>query len=394
MRVEVSEKSGQIHVFAQKQVVDEVVDSSNEISLEEARGWIPITLSANRRDRGDAEGLRPDRGSTAKQVVIQRIREAERALVYKSTQIAKATSSPASCSDPTTEVLVDLASRGDPPPKRADAQGELHPRHPAQGVHQRGATDDQRPAGRSSQEAIPACSSASSSSKCPRSTTGSSRFGRWLVRPAIAPRSPVSPETPTSIQSAPASAPGNPRSDGRAGAQGREDRHRRVSADAQRFVANALSPSRVVRVYTNETEKTARAVVPDHQLSLAIGREDKTLAWPHGSPAGRSISRARRRWRSSPPRSAADARGPLVRAGRPRRSAPDPVDFGRNPEEAVEEIDERRTYPSSGGRGPASCSGRDQGSTPRIRSSWRMLRSKEEERVEAPRQLRRGRGAA
>src|SRR5690606_31220227 len=45
------------------------------------------------------------------------------------------------------------------------------------------------------------------------------------------------------------------------------------SADPERFVANALSPARVVRVYTNEDEKSARAVVPDHQLSLAIGRE-------------------------------------------------------------------------------------------------------------------------
>jgi len=45
------------------------------------------------------------------------------------------------------------------------------------------------------------------------------------------------------------------------------------SADAQKFVANALSPARVVRVFINEAEKAARAVVPDHQLSLAIGRE-------------------------------------------------------------------------------------------------------------------------
>src|SRR5690606_6039561 len=45
------------------------------------------------------------------------------------------------------------------------------------------------------------------------------------------------------------------------------------SPDAQRFVANALSPAKVVQVYLNPEEKTARAVVPDHQLSLAIGKE-------------------------------------------------------------------------------------------------------------------------
>jgi N utilization substance protein A len=38
------------------------------------------------------------------------------------------------------------------------------------------------------------------------------------------------------------------------------------------FVANALSPSKVTQVLLQEEEKVARVVVPDHQLSLAIGR--------------------------------------------------------------------------------------------------------------------------
>src|SRR5690606_34806562 len=45
------------------------------------------------------------------------------------------------------------------------------------------------------------------------------------------------------------------------------------SPDAQRLVANALRPAKVAQVYQNPEEKTARAVVPDHQLSLAIGKE-------------------------------------------------------------------------------------------------------------------------
>ena len=45
------------------------------------------------------------------------------------------------------------------------------------------------------------------------------------------------------------------------------------SINPERFVANALSPARVMRVIVNDEEKTARAIVPDHQLSLAIGRE-------------------------------------------------------------------------------------------------------------------------
>ena len=39
------------------------------------------------------------------------------------------------------------------------------------------------------------------------------------------------------------------------------------------FVANALNPANVVAVYTADAEKTCRVVVPDTQLSLAIGKE-------------------------------------------------------------------------------------------------------------------------
>ncbi|GAA3568838.1 transcription termination factor NusA [Amycolatopsis ultiminotia] len=46
------------------------------------------------------------------------------------------------------------------------------------------------------------------------------------------------------------------------------------SEDPARFVGNALSPSKVVSVtVVDERAKTARVVVPDFQLSLAIGKE-------------------------------------------------------------------------------------------------------------------------
>jgi len=45
------------------------------------------------------------------------------------------------------------------------------------------------------------------------------------------------------------------------------------SEDAKEFVANALSPSKVVSVDVDEENKVARVVVPDYQLSLAIGKE-------------------------------------------------------------------------------------------------------------------------
>ncbi|KAB2954355.1 transcription termination/antitermination protein NusA [Heliorestis acidaminivorans] len=43
--------------------------------------------------------------------------------------------------------------------------------------------------------------------------------------------------------------------------------------DPARFVANALSPAKVISVDIIEEEKVARVIVPDYQLSLAIGKE-------------------------------------------------------------------------------------------------------------------------
>ncbi|MEL7607932.1 MAG: transcription termination factor NusA [Bacillota bacterium] len=44
-------------------------------------------------------------------------------------------------------------------------------------------------------------------------------------------------------------------------------------SDPAVYIAKALSPAKVLMVYINETEKAAKVVVPDSQLSLAIGKE-------------------------------------------------------------------------------------------------------------------------
>ena len=45
------------------------------------------------------------------------------------------------------------------------------------------------------------------------------------------------------------------------------------SPNAGIYVANALSPSKIVSVALNDNDKNCRVIVPDNQLSLAIGRE-------------------------------------------------------------------------------------------------------------------------
>ena len=45
------------------------------------------------------------------------------------------------------------------------------------------------------------------------------------------------------------------------------------SPDPAEFIANALNPAHVLSVFVAEDEKACRVVVPDNQLSLAIGKE-------------------------------------------------------------------------------------------------------------------------
>lgn len=47
--------------------------------------------------------------------------------------------------------------------------------------------------------------------------------------------------------------------------------------DIAEFISNALSPSKVEKVFVNEKENSALAIVPDYQLSLAIGKEGQNV---------------------------------------------------------------------------------------------------------------------
>ena len=52
------------------------------------------------------------------------------------------------------------------------------------------------------------------------------------------------------------------------------------SENPAQYIANALSPAKVLQVEINETLKTSKVVVPDDKLSLAIGKygQNVTLA--------------------------------------------------------------------------------------------------------------------
>ena len=98
------------------------------------------------------------------------------------------------------------------------------------------------------------------------------------------------------------------------------------NTEPARFVAKALSPARVREVYIDDDTKEATVIVPDDQLALAIGKRASTPASPPVSRAGRSTSSPtpssprRRPTRPSPARTTA-SRSAAARRSSPRASA-------------------------------------------------------------------------
>ena len=83
VRVEMNEETGDVEVLMQKDVVEEVEDDATQISLEEAQEIDPryqvediVEYQVTPKDFGRIAA------QTAKQVVVQRLREAERGMVY------------------------------------------------------------------------------------------------------------------------------------------------------------------------------------------------------------------------------------------------------------------------------------------------------------------------
>lgn len=84
VRVSLDRETGEIHVYARKTIVEQVEDDRLEISLADARKINPgymeediLEIEVTPRDFGRIAA------QTAKQVVVQRIREAERGIIYE-----------------------------------------------------------------------------------------------------------------------------------------------------------------------------------------------------------------------------------------------------------------------------------------------------------------------
>lgn len=274
--VHIDPKSGAVKVYAQKQVVEDVEEDTQEISLEEAREIDPsyqlgdiIEVEITPRNFGRIAA------QTAKQVVIQRIREAERALIYQeySNKIGDVVTGIVSRHE-NLNVMVELGkieavlSPRDQMPNDDYSQGTRLKLYIADvKEHTKGpqviiSRTHPMLLLRLFELEVPEIASGIVEIKAVAREAG--------VRSKIAVASNSETVDPVGACVGPKGV--------RVQAVVSELRGEKVdiiaySDDPREFIANALSPARVSRVLLDGEEKSARVVVPDDQLSLAIGKE-------------------------------------------------------------------------------------------------------------------------
>ncbi len=276
VRVDVDDKTGSIKVYARKVVVDDVTDEMGEISLAEATAEDP---NYGLDDVVEVEVTPSDFGriaaQTAKQVVIQRIREAERALVYDEFSNRQG--------DVMTgivqrwdhrNVIVDLGKVEAVLSAADQMPGDSH----AQRTRLKVYVSEVKQSSKGPQVYVsrthPGLVTRLFEMEVPEIHDGIVEI-RAVAREAGARSKLAVSSRDENVD--PVGACVGPRGM-RVQAVVSELRGEKIdvipwAALPEEFVGNALSPAKVVGVHLDEESKTARVVVPDNHLSLAIGKE-------------------------------------------------------------------------------------------------------------------------
>lgn len=276
VRVSLDRDTGEIHVYARKAVVEEASDSRLEISLDEARAIDPrydledvVELEVTPKNFGRIAA------QTAKQVVVQRIREAERGIIYEEFSNRE--------SDIVTGIVQRLEAK--------NAYIDLGKAEAILGPSEQIPGEAYRHGDRVKTYII----EVKKTTKGPQILV--SRTHPGLLKRLFELEVPEIHDGIVEIKSV-AREPGlrskiavHSRDEdvdpvgacvGHKGMRvqtivnelkGEKIDIVKWNADPGKYIANALSPAKVVSVEVNETEKTSRVVVPDYQLSLAIGKE-------------------------------------------------------------------------------------------------------------------------
>ncbi|HHT69015.1 MAG TPA: transcription termination/antitermination protein NusA [Firmicutes bacterium] len=275
-RVELNAKTGEIRVYSRRVVVPEVEDDTLEISLEDAKA-----LDANYEldDIVEREVTPADFGriaaQTAKQVVIQKIREAERSIVYdvyanREGDVVTGTIQRADH----RQVIVDLGDVEAVLPVSEQIPGEEYRHH----MKLRFYINEVRQSSKGPQVFLsrthPGLLRALFEFEVPEIQSGEVEI-KSVAREA-GNRSKIavySRDANIDPVGACVGARGS-----RVQAVVAELGNERIDivewrSDLEEYIKNALSPAKVLYAIIDEAGKVAHTVVPNDQLSLAIGKE-------------------------------------------------------------------------------------------------------------------------
>ncbi len=281
--VTIDRKTGEIHVYAQKTVVETPEDLREEISLEDAKnisgefglGDI-VNIEVTPMDFGRMSAM------TAKQVVTQRIREAERgAFMNDRSESSIGVVSGTVMHAEADKVYVHLEQYPDTEavlPKREQPDGEEY----RQGDKLRFYVSDVRADYRSNQFILsrthPGLVKKLFEIEVPEiaegivEIKGIAREGGSRTKIAV-----FSNDADVDAQGACIGAKGM-----RVQAINDELKTEKIdiikwSEDPAEFITASLSPAKVVTCEINEEEKSAKVTVPEYQLSLAIGKSGQNV---------------------------------------------------------------------------------------------------------------------
>lgn len=276
-------KTGVVRVMARKEVVEFVADSDSQthISLREAQ---KINPAYEIGDTVDVEVTPRDFGrmaaTTAKQVVTQRIREAERGIIYSeySEKEDKLVTGTIESIDEKGNVHIDIGKLVAILPKSEQPETETYEMHKLLRCYVTSVREDKRGTlmllSRKNQNLVKRLFEI----EVPEIEQGVveiksiSREAGSRTKIAVYSKDPD-----VDAQGACIGPKGM-----RVQAIGDELRNEKIdivkwSEDPAEFISASLSPSKVVSVEVNEEEKSAKVTVPEHQLSLAIGKSGQNV---------------------------------------------------------------------------------------------------------------------
>jgi transcription termination/antitermination protein NusA len=281
VRVSMNMNTGEVDAYVSKDVVEEVGDDRFEIGLTDAKkldkeAEIGGTVEVHER----VENFGRVAAQTAKQVILQRLREAEREIVMNEYEDKIGTVINAVVSRVEGRLVrMDLGKAQGIMPASEQIQGERY--YPGQRLKvflkdvERGFRGPQLVVSRGNTQFIEWLFKA----EVPEMENGAVEIKGIAREAGVRTKIAVSSTVPGVDPVGTFVGGHGTRVNAVMGEVGEQEKIDIVvwDGDAAAYITNALSPTKVVRVELDEAAKKARVIVPEDQLSIAIGKSGQNV---------------------------------------------------------------------------------------------------------------------